>query len=216
MARKREASWPLNTLVVRHATLTDLPPGDPSAAIADARRGDSDAFMELCSPIEDRLLRQAHFLCKDPDAAQDLAQETLFAAWKSFRKFDGRCQFFTWVCGIMIRQYRNYLRKSRRFPLNFSWFTGEANSADLNLENLICEPESSGTDESRDLDTYMRRCLQELSPKHREVVYLRFYANDSMEGIARALGCSTGTVKSRLFHAMAHLRKMKARLNDLR
>jgi RNA polymerase sigma-70 factor (ECF subfamily) len=58
--------------------------------------------------------------------------------------------------------------------------------------------------------------LRDLSPKHREVVYLRFYANDSMEGIARALGCSIGTVKSRLFHAMTHLRKMKARLNDLR
>lgn len=216
MAGKPEASWPLNILVVRQATLTDLPPGDPSVAIAGARRGDSDAFMELCSPIEDRVLRQAHFLCKDPDAAQDLAQETLFAAWKSFRKYTGECQFFTWVCGIMIRQYRNYLRKSRRFPLNFSWFTGETNSSGLNLENLICESESSVTDGSGDLDTYMRRCLQDLSPKHREVVYLRFYANDSMEGIARALGCSVGTVKSRLFHAMAHLRKMKARLNDLR
>jgi RNA polymerase sigma-70 factor (ECF subfamily) len=201
---------------VHHETLSDLLPGDPSAAIAGARRGDSDAFMELCSSIEDRLLRQANFLCKDPDAAQDLAQETLFAAWKSFRKYNGNCQFFTWVCGIMIRQYRNYLRKSRRFPLSFSWFTDKSNSPELNLEDLVCASEPPGTAGNPDLDFQLRRCLQELSPKHREVVYLRFYANDSMEGIGRALGCSTGTVKSRLFHAMAHLRKMKARLNELR
>jgi RNA polymerase sigma-70 factor (ECF subfamily) len=201
---------------VHHEPLANFLPGDPSTAIAAARRGDSDAFMELCAPIEDRLLRQANFLCKDPDAAQDLAQETLFAAWKSFGKYNGECQFFTWVCGIMIRQYRNYLRKSRRFPLSFSWFTDKPDSHDLNLEKLVCTSEPPGTGANQDLDLQLRRCLQELSPKHREVVYLRFYANDSMEGIGRALGCSTGTVKSRLFHAMAHLRKMKARLNELR
>ncbi|MDB6039864.1 MAG: polymerase sigma factor, sigma-70 family [Verrucomicrobiales bacterium] len=196
-------------------TMTMLPAADPLVVEA-ARLGDADAFAQLCATIEDRLLRQANFLCKDPDAAQDLAQETLFAAWKSIRKYNGECRFFTWVCGIMIRQYRNYLRKSRRFPLSFSWFTGEADSHDLNLENLICESEIPGAGGNRDLDTYIRLCLLDLSPKHREVVYLRFYANDSMDGIARALGCSTGTVKSRLFHAMAHLRKMKARLNELR
>jgi RNA polymerase sigma-70 factor (ECF subfamily) len=181
-----------------------------------ARQGDADAFARLCATVEERLLRQAHFLCKDPNAAQDLAQETLFAAWKSIRKYDGKCQFFTWVCGIMIRQYRNYLRKSRRFPLNFSCFAAQSNPPELKLENLISPGDSPGTQGDHDLDVQVRRCLQELSPKHREVIYLRFYANDSMDGIARALGCSVGTVKSRLFHAMAHLRKMKARLNELR
>jgi RNA polymerase sigma-70 factor (ECF subfamily) len=41
------------------------------------------------------------------------------------------------------------------------------------------------------------------------VVYLRFYVDDSLEGIAAALGCAVGTVKSRLFHALEKLRGMK-------
>ena len=45
--------------------------------------------------------------------------------------------------------------------------------------------------------------------KHQQVVYLRFYADDSLEGIAAALGCSVGTVKSRLFNALEKLRRMR-------
>src|SRR5439155_12223354 len=41
-----------------------------------------------------------------------------------------------------------------------------------------------------------------LPAKHERVIYLRFYVDDSLEGIAAALGCSVGTVKSRLFHAL--------------
>ena len=56
---------------------------------------------------------------------------------------------------------------------------------------------------------FLRRCLQELPEKHREVVYLRFYVDESLDGIATTLDCSVGTVKSRLFHALEKLRKMK-------
>ena len=56
----------------------------------------------------------------------------------------------------------------------------------------------------------MRNCIEALPPKHRQVIYLRFYVDDSLEGIAAALGCSVGTVKSRLFHALDKLRGMNA------
>ena len=56
----------------------------------------------------------------------------------------------------------------------------------------------------------MRQCVQALPAKHQQVIYLRFYVDDSLEGIAAALGCSVGTVKSRLFHALDKLRKMNA------
>ena len=54
----------------------------------------------------------------------------------------------------------------------------------------------------------LRACLDRLSDKHRAVIYLRFYVDDSLAGIASALGCSVGTVKSRLFHALENLRTM--------
>ena len=56
----------------------------------------------------------------------------------------------------------------------------------------------------------VRECVQALPAKQQQVIYLRFYVDDSLEGIAAALGCSVGTVKSRLFHALDKLRKMNA------
>ena len=50
------------------------------------------------------------------------------------------------------------------------------------------------------------RSLDQLPQRQREVVYLRFYADDSLEGIAEALGCSVGTVKSRVFYGLRALR----------
>jgi len=56
----------------------------------------------------------------------------------------------------------------------------------------------------------VRQCVQALPAKHQQVIYLRFYVDDSLEGIAAALGCPVGTVISRLFHALDKLRKMDA------
>ena len=62
----------------------------------------------------------------------------------------------------------------------------------------------------REQAALVRECIQALPTKHQQVVYLRFYVDDSLEGIAAALGCSLGTVKSRLFYALDKLRGMNA------
>ena len=64
--------------------------------------------------------------------------------------------------------------------------------------------------ELREQATLVRKCVQALPRKHQQVIHLRFYVDDSLEGIAAALGCSVGTVKSRLFNALDKLRGMNA------
>jgi len=54
-----------------------------------------------------------------------------------------------------------------------------------------------------------------LPAKHRQVVLLRFFEDASLPDIAAVLGCSVGTVKSRLHHALEKLRKMKMNLPGL-
>jgi RNA polymerase sigma-70 factor (ECF subfamily) len=55
-------------------------------------------------------------------------------------------------------------------------------------------------------DPDLRDALQSLGPEFREVVALRFFADLSLDEIARCLEVPTGTVKSRLHTAMARLR----------
>ena len=183
---------------------------DTRSLLDQARAGDAEAFGEICRIYGTRLLRQAVALCGNPTLAEDLAQDTLVEAWKCLRRYNGRCQFFTWLCAILLNRYRNVLRGNRLLPAStlgvrdqdeFEKHTG-------NLPDHAALPDQAV--ELREQAVLVRKCVQALPAKHQQVIYLRFYVDDSLEGIAAALGCPVGTVKSRLFHALDKLRKMDA------
>jgi RNA polymerase sigma-70 factor (ECF subfamily) len=178
--------------------------------LTQARNGDADAFCELCRAYETRLLRHALGLCGNASLAEDLAQDTLVEAWRCLRRFNGKCQFFTWLCAILLHRYRNVLRQKR--PVPFSALTSDQQQYLCNQSSALPDQNASPDEAAqvREEAELVRRCIQQLPLKHQQVVYLRFYVDDSLEGIASALGCSTGTVKSRLFYALEKLRAMNA------
>lgn len=175
-----------------------------------AQAGDCEAFGEVCRLHETRLLRQALTLCGNESMAEDLAQDTLVEAWKSLRRYNGRCQFFTWLCAILLNRYRNTVRRKRPLPLS-SLGARDGEQVEARLESLsdaACSPDDAA--QLREESEVVIACIQALPEKHRQVIYLRFYVDNSLEGIAAALGCSLGTVKSRLFRALEKLRTMNA------
>jgi len=191
-------------------TLADIAVPEPRSLLEAAQGGDARAFGELCRGYETRLLRHAMGLCGNASLAEELAQDALVDAWKSLRRFNGRCQFFTWLCAILLNRYRNTLREKRPLPL------AALGGGDLSVyeEHLatLADP-AAGPDQAvqlREQAALVRACLATLPPKLEQVIYLRFYVDDSLEEIAGALGCPVGTVKSRLFNALEMLRKMNA------
>ena len=167
--------------------------------LARAQAHDPEAFCELCRPYEDRLFRQALALCGEDTMAEDLAQETLLQAWKSLRRFNGRCRLFTWFCSIMLHRYQKLIRRKRTVLVS-----------DEALDALADQrPSPAATSESKERAALLQRHLDALPHKQRQVLYLRFYVDHSLEEIAAALACSVGTVKSRLFHGLENLRKMR-------
>lgn len=181
---------------------------EPTDLLSRAQRGDSDAFCELCRVYEARILRQAAAICGDTALAEDLAQETLVEAWKSIRRYNGKCKFFTWLCSIMMNRYKNVRRQSRNQPIALSDLHGsDREGAERMMNNLAdTAPMPDQMTLVTERAVRLRAGLNRLSDKHRTVIYLRFYVDDSLDGIASALGCSVGTVKSRLFNALEKLR----------
>jgi RNA polymerase sigma-70 factor (ECF subfamily) len=185
---------------------TEVP--DIRNLLDQARAGDAEAFGEICRLHGTRLLRQAFLLCGDLTLAEDLAQDTLVEAWRCLHRYHGRCQLFTWLCAILLNRYRNVRRKN--------WFSTVAAPAEWERDELgqpavadhTARPDEAV--ESSEQAALVWQCIKTLPAKHQQVIYLRFYVDDSLEGIAAALGCSVGTVKSRLFHALEKLRKMNA------
>ncbi len=177
--------------------------------LARAQAGDADAFCRICQDYETRLFRHAVSLCGEPSMAEELAQDTLVEAWKSLHRYNGRCQIFTWFCAILLNRYRNVRRKRR--PMPFSAL--DSTERERAVNTLECWADSARRpDQStweRERVQLLRLGIEKLSAKHREVVFLRFFVDDSVESIAAALNCSIGTVKSRLFYALDKLREMR-------
>jgi RNA polymerase sigma-70 factor, ECF subfamily len=183
---------------------------DTTTLLDQARAGNTAAFGEICRVYGTRLLRQAVSLCADDALAEDLAQDTLVEAWKSLRRYNGRCQFFTWLCAILLNRYRNTVREKRAIPFSaLAAVTRDRFEKDL----VMAVDQESPPDLAavrREQAEALRRCIEALPRAHQQVIHLRFYVDDSLEGIAAALGCSVGTVKSRLFYALEKLRAMDA------
>ena len=183
---------------------------DTRSLLERARGGEAEAFCELCLSYEARLLRQAIALCGNASFAEDLAQDTLVEAWTSLNRFSGRCEFFTWLCAILFNRHRNALRQ--RWTIRLSTLTEENRDEIRDSVGQLADhyPPPDQAAERCDQAALVHKCIRALPPKHQEVIYLRFYVDDSLEGIAAALHCSLGTVKSRLFHALEKLRGMNA------
>ena len=191
-------------------TFVEIETTDTASFLARAQAGDADAFCEVCRVYETRLLRQAMTLCGNATLAEDLAQDTLVEAWKCLRRYNGRCQFFTWLCAILLNRYRNTVREKR--PIPFSAFPEHDQNEFRKSMGQLADHDSLPDQEAqlREQAALVRNCIQTLPTKHQQVIYLRFFVDDSLEEIAAALGCSVGTVKSRLFHALDKLRGMNA------
>jgi len=195
-------------------TLVEIEIPDTRSLLERAQAGDAEAFGGVCRMYETRLLRQAMVLCGNATLAEDLAQDTLVEAWKSLGRYNGRCQFFTWLCAILLNRHRNTRRKKGPTPFS-AVSNGERDEFEDRVESMA-DDESLPDEASqlREQAALVWQCIQALPRKHQQVVYLRFYADDSLEGIAAAAGCSVGTVKSRLFHALDKLRGMNVMIGQ--
>jgi RNA polymerase sigma-70 factor (ECF subfamily) len=151
-------------------------------------------FADLAAEHGDRLIKAAWFLCRDREEAEDLVQETFYQAIHAAVRFEGRSAPYTWLYGIMRRQFLLHCRKNRHF-LRLMGLAGPSLRT-----SEIAEPER---DERLDP---MMRAVSSLSPKHREIILLRYIDGHKIAKIAGILNISEGTVKSRLHHA---LRKAK-------
>src|SRR3954470_862495 len=126
--------WDIQPVLSLTPTFVELESSDTQSLLERARSGDLDAFGEVCRIHESRLLRQAMRLSGNPTIAEELAQDTLVEAWRCLSRYHGKCQFFTWLCAIMLNRFRNLLRKQDL--ASFSTWASADNSPANELENL--------------------------------------------------------------------------------
>jgi RNA polymerase sigma-70 factor (ECF subfamily) len=156
------------------------------ALVARVARGDEAALRELLGRWERRL---AHFLHRQTGGrdVEDLYQEVWLRVVRAADRFDTRRRFSTWLFQIAVNLCRDWQRRPPPEP---------------HAGGGAVEP--SHHDRTEDaLDA--ARLLAVLPEAQREVVVLRYYHDLSEDEVANILDIPTGTVKSRLHHAVARL-----------
>jgi len=187
---------------------------DDLELVQAARRGDRDAFRTLFERYHRRAYGLAHGVLRNQDDALDVVQEAFIKAHKYLDKFEGTSSFYTWLYRIVMNLAIDHLRKHRRVKpveLDEQQLEAAGGDADALLPRLL-----GGNPGRALLDKEIReridQALGELSDNHRAVLIMRELEGLSYEDMAQAMGCSKGTIMSRLFHARKNMQK---RLADL-
>jgi len=159
---------------------------------------DAGAVQELVNSYGDRLLRSAFWLCGNETDAQDLVQDTFLQAIRSVHRFEGRSTVYTWLHAILLNLTRHYHRDRKRIVYDDELAGREVSVPEENSSQLDAGTAASALSEA----------LRQISGAHREVIILRYYENLKIHEIARRLGISKGTVKSRLHYAVGEMQKL--------
>lgn len=158
--------------------------------------GDRRAGEELVERTYGLVYPSLFRLCRDPDLAADLTQETYRKAWSSLAGFDGRSSLSTWLYRIAYNTYLNHLRRPQRLvPLEEEQGTA------------IADP-SPGADESAGRageDERVRRAVLALPDDLRFAVTARFWGGLPVREVARLEGLTTMGMRKRLRRAFQAL-----------
>lgn len=175
------------------------------AVVKQVQAGDVAAFDQLIVKYRERVFGIVYNLTANREDASDLTQDAFIKAFQSINRFQGSCSFFTWLYRIAVNTTLSHLRKNRLR----SFFSLEK----LQEENVNTEVLDQLTDKKgADRDTYLQElkeklneALQKLSIPHRTVITLFEIDGLSHAEIAEIMGCSEGTVRSRLHYAKQFL-----------
>ncbi|MGC1480333.1 MAG: sigma-70 family RNA polymerase sigma factor [Chthoniobacterales bacterium] len=184
---------------------------EDESLIARSREGDLSAFDELITRHRNRVYMVTYSIIRNSEDALDLTQETFIRAWKSLGKLDGNTQFGAWLSRIARNASIDLLRKKQARPQ--AEFDVGPMSIDAASKTTPAEPERPGLGVERgEIRERFEQALTTLSADHREVIVLKEVEDLSYKEIAEVIGCSIGTVMSRLFYAR---KKMQSELKDL-
>ncbi|HKI48864.1 MAG TPA: sigma-70 family RNA polymerase sigma factor [Desulfobacteria bacterium] len=172
---------------------------DESNLIERFKQGDRSAFEELVRKFQDRIYNLCRYMLRDPQNAQDAAQDVFLKAYRALKDFRPDASFYTWIYRIAVTTCLDYRRKSHREALR---------SAPLTEDLPSNAPSPHQLYESREIAESIQIALQKLPDKLRAAIVLREIEGCSYEEIAQVLHASVGTVKSRIWRARNQLRRL--------
>jgi RNA polymerase sigma factor (sigma-70 family) len=173
--------------------------------IARTQAGDAASFDELIVKYSPRLYGLVYNMTSNHEDTNDLMQDIWSKAFRSIKGFRGKSSFYTWIHSIGVNMTINFLKKrGRRMHLSLD----DVDAGVQHDKEFIELTAGSTPVREADLGELQKRlneAMQRLSNDHRAVVTMFDIQGMPHAEIARILGISEGTVRSRLFYAHRQL-----------
>ena len=190
--------------------------------VRDAQRGRMHAFEELVARHRDKVYARAFSFIRNEEEAVELAQEAWIKAWQRLHQFQGESNFLTWITRIVINLCLDELRRQkRRRTESLDQMAEESGGIEkwmpvvfpnpserLERQELRLGDQRAGREPRRRNE----QAMAQMSIEQRTVLILHEYAGLEYQAIAQMVGCSLGTVMSRLFYARRRLASLLADL----
>jgi len=175
------------------------------AVVKQVQAGDVAAFDRLILKYRERVFGIVYNLTANREDAADLTQDAFIKAFQSINRFQGHCAFFTWLYKIAVNTTLSHLRKNRmRSFFSLEKLHEDGTNAQI-LEQLTDKKGADRDTYLQELKEKLNEALQKLSIPHRTVITLFEIDGLSHSEIAEVMGCSEGTVRSRLHYAKQFL-----------
>ncbi len=169
-------------------------------------QGNNPAFDELLMRHKQRVYAYIMQMVKDPDASEDIFQETFVKAIMTIRqgRYNEVGKFSAWITRIARNLIIDFFRQEK---VEAAVSTDDGNYDVLNRREL-----SEGTVEDMIIDSQIRadirKIIMHLPESQREVLMMRYYKNLSFKEIAELTGVSINTALGRMRYAILNLRRV--------
>lgn len=172
--------------------------------IERARSGDAAALELLLERHQAQIYRFGMRICRDPEDAKDVLQDTLIAMARGIREFRGGSSLSTWLYTIARSYCDKKHRRSKFAPPEISSLSTTSGSE----AGRVLDPSQTPEDAlaTRQLANAFENAVRGLEPMYREVFVLRDIEGLTAPEVARVLDVTTDAVKSRLHRARMAIR----------
>ncbi|MDC0322146.1 MAG: sigma-70 family RNA polymerase sigma factor [Verrucomicrobiales bacterium] len=188
-------------------------PDPDKELVARAQNGDTVAFDELVVKFTPKLYGLVYHMTSNHEDTNDVLQDVFAKAYRALKRFQGKSTFYTWIYSIATNMTLNFLKKrNRRRAMSLD----DVDSAIENDPDYIEATSKSDPVREANIGELQERlniAMQQLSEDHRAVVTMYDIQGMPHAEIAKIVGASEGTVRSRLFYAH---RQLQTYLEDFR
>ncbi len=177
------------------------------------QNGDSTAYDLLVTRYRSKVFAMIYGMVQNEQDAWDLAQEGFVKAWRSIHRFKGQSSFYTWLYRIMTNVTIDALRrKGSQTSTEFDDRIAPTDVEPSSRTTPAISPLPSKKLEHGEIKQRIDDAIARLTPEHRAVIIMKEMEDLQYGEIAEILGCSIGTVMSRLFYAR---KKLQGYLKDV-